>query len=75
MITVKPYMNVVANHVQPTRRLPARGRGEEERVEQHVRRAEVRGAAAGHEERDRDGGVHAEVVLRDRVRRALPTRR
>ncbi len=52
--------------------MPARGSSKEQRVEQDVRRPEVRGAAAGHEERDRDGGVHTEVMLRDRVRRSFP---
>ncbi len=57
-----PYMNVIANHVQKTRRLPAGRRGEEERVEENVRRAEICGAAAGHDERDRDRRVHLEVM-------------
>ena len=52
--------------------VPACSGGEEERVEEDVRRPEVRGAAAGDEERDRDGGVDLEVVRRDRVRRPPP---
>ena len=52
--------------------VPARGRGEEERVEEDVGRAEVRGAAAGDDERDRDGRVDLEVVRGDRLRRPAP---
>ena len=42
--------------------VPARGRREEERVEQHVGRAEIGGRPARHDERDRDRRVDLEVV-------------